>query len=242
MGDAPLGVSLDAETVDAARIHTEEAIAIDDRRDGPAGATSDVGVRGSQPAPTQTGDSGAPMAAPTANSPLRRRETKPVNPATKSATSSLRSQMLRSMLSWSLPEPHCPRRSIVAVQIGSRCQSRRPSRRSLHRSHATSGHRFSAACGTSIASSEAPRRGVAMRHVPGPSTCVGPFGERSPPAVSRSMSATSDTARTPLGWSCSSTSASRCGAPRASCCTYSTVCGRRSARCAPSGSSTRSFP
>ena len=64
LGDAPLGVSLDAETVDAARIHTEEAIAIDDRRDGPAGATSDVGVRGSQPAPTQTGDSGAPMAAP----------------------------------------------------------------------------------------------------------------------------------------------------------------------------------
>ena len=48
---ALLGVALDAETIDAARIHTDDALAVEDRPDGVDGATTDDGVRGSNSAP-----------------------------------------------------------------------------------------------------------------------------------------------------------------------------------------------
>ena len=42
--EALLGVALDAETIDAARIHTDDALAVEDRPDGVDGATTDDGV------------------------------------------------------------------------------------------------------------------------------------------------------------------------------------------------------
>ncbi|MEM8706586.1 MAG: VWA domain-containing protein [Actinomycetota bacterium] len=58
-----VGVALDAETIDAARIHTEDALAVEDRGDDANGATSDTEMSGSTPAPARPDDSGAALGA-----------------------------------------------------------------------------------------------------------------------------------------------------------------------------------
>ena len=58
--EALFGVALDAETIDAARIHTDDALALEDRPDSVDEATADDGVRGSNPARAAGDDSGAP--------------------------------------------------------------------------------------------------------------------------------------------------------------------------------------
>lgn len=57
-------VELEADMVDAARIHTEDSVAIDDRRDDSAEATAEDGVRASEPAPGRpASDGGTPIGA-----------------------------------------------------------------------------------------------------------------------------------------------------------------------------------